>query len=126
MFLRLVPWLLTCGPLALTILAWVTLYRRRRQGWPKRVPMAALCITSANAAYAAFIYLYYSLKPGPDLPPWKDPETLDLAMLFLTAPIGIVVTITAAFLGAPEWLTAVLLLALLTLSLVGVMEGISV
>jgi hypothetical protein len=88
--------------------------------------MAALGIASANAAYAAFVYLYYSLKPSPWLPPWRDSETLDLALLFFTAPIGIIVTIVAAAKGAQKWLIAALVIALAMLSLVGVLEAISV
>jgi hypothetical protein len=126
MGLRLIPVLLTCGPLVLTVCVWARLYTRRRFGWPKPVVLAALGIASANAAYAAFVYLYYSLKPSQPLPPWKDPETLDLALLFLTAPIGIIVTIVAAAKGAQKWLIVALIIALVTLSLVGMLEGISV
>ena len=126
MALPLIPLLLTCGPLVLTVCVWARLYTRRRFGWPKPVAMVALGVATANAAYAAFVYLYYSLKPNPSLPPWKDPETLDLALLFLTAPIGIIVTIVAAAKGAQKWLITALLVALATLSLVGMLEGISV
>jgi hypothetical protein len=123
---RFIPLLLTCGPLVVLVCAWARLCIRRRLGWPKPVAIAALSIASANAAYAAFVYLYYSLKPSLWLPPWKDPETLDLALLFLTAPIGIIVTIVAAAQGAQKWLIAALAIALATLSLVGLLESISV
>jgi hypothetical protein len=49
-----------------------------------------------------------------------------LALLFLTAPIGIIVTIVAAAQGAQKWLIAALAIALATLSLVGLLESISV
>jgi hypothetical protein len=124
--LKLIPLLLTSGPLVLTVCAWARLYTQRRLGWPKPVAMAALGIASANATYAAFVYLYYSLKPSPWLPPWKDPETLDLGLLFLTAPTGIIVTIIAAARGAQKWLIVTLIIALATLSFVGLLEGSSV
>ena len=88
--------------------------------------MVALSIVSANAVYAAVTFLYYTFKPSPDLPPWKDPETLDLALLFLTAPIGIIASVVAAVRVGPKWLIVILITASAILMLVGMMEGVSV
>lgn len=126
MFSRAVPLILTCGPLALTVAAWAILVWTNRPRWPRPVQLVALSIVSANAVYATVTFLYYTFKPSPDLPPWKDPETLDLALLFLTAPIGIIASIVAAVRAGPKWLTAVLITASAILALVGMMEGVSV
>ena len=77
-------------------------------------------------AYAAYIFLRYTVKPSPFLPPWKDPETLDLGMLFLLAPIGLVSTGIAGMRGASRWIVIPLVVALFVLFFVGVLEGISV
>jgi hypothetical protein len=126
MFLRAVPFLLTCGPLALTVAAWAILVWKSRPRWPRPIQLVALSIVSANAVYAAVTFLYYTFKPSPNLPPWKDPETLDLASLFLTAPIGIIVSIVTAVRVGPKWLIAILITASAILMLVGMMEGVSV
>jgi peptidoglycan biosynthesis protein MviN/MurJ (putative lipid II flippase) len=126
MSLRTIPLLLTCGPLALTVFAGAIIVWKIRPRWPRPVQIAALSIVSANAAYAAATFLYYTLKPTPDLPPWKDPETLNLGLLFLTAPIGIIVSFVAAVRGAPKWPMAILIAASAILMLVGIMEAASV
>lgn len=100
--------------------------RKTRPRLPQPIQIVALSIVSANAVYAAVTFLYYTFKPSPSLPPWKDPETLDLAMLFLTAPIGIIVSIVAAVRAGPRWLIAILITASAILTLVGMMEGNSV
>ena len=66
------------------------------------------------------------MKPSPYLPPWKDPETLDLALLFLLAPLGIVSTVVAGLRGASKWVVVPLVVALVVLFLVGLLEGVSV
>lgn len=76
--------------------------------------------------YAAYIFVYYTMKPSPDLPPWKDPETLDLALLFLLAPIGLVSTVIAGVRGVSKWTVVPLVAALLVLFFVGLLEGASV
>jgi hypothetical protein len=77
-------------------------------------------------AYAAYIFLRYTVKPSPYLPPWKDPETLDLALLFFLAPIGLVATVIAGLRGASRWVVVPLVAALLVLFLVGLLEAASV
>jgi hypothetical protein len=78
------------------------------------------------AAYSAYIFIYYTLKPSPELPPWKDPMTLDLAMLLLLAPVGLIFSFWAAMTGASKWVVIPLLSALLVLGVVGCLEAVSV
>jgi hypothetical protein len=92
----------------------------------RRSALWAVSIVTANSAYAAVIYLYYSLKPPSALPPWKDPETLYLALLFLTVPVGIVLSMVAGCRGAAKWLVVSLLAVSLVLWFVGAIEGISI
>jgi len=66
------------------------------------------------------------LKPPSHLPPWKDPETLDLALFGLFAPLGLVTAFVAAVRGASKWVVLPLLVALSILTLVGFMEAMSV
>jgi hypothetical protein len=113
--------LLTCAPLALTLAAWGKVYWSRRRQWPQRLALVALCVVSANAAFAASSYLYYHLRlPSSSLPPWKDPETLNFGLLFLLAPIGMIIgVIAAARGGTPKWLICILELASLPLLVIG-------
>lgn len=78
------------------------------------------------SVYAAYIFVRYTVNPSPDLPPWKDPETLDLGLLFLLAPVGFVFTAIAGSRGASRVVVALLFVALLILFVVGILEGISV
>jgi hypothetical protein len=88
--------------------------------------LAALVIVSANAALAAGTFLWFKLRPSPFLPPWKDPETLQLAMLFFLAPVGMIVGLVAAAYGTPKWLIIPLQIASLPFLVVGFLEGVSV
>ena len=117
---RLIPYLLTCGPFVLALAAWTKLYWARQ--WPRPIALIALGILSANAALAAGTYLYYGFKPSP-LPPWQNPEILHLAMLFLLAPIGMIVGFVAAVRGAPKWLTCIVEIASVPLFIIGVMAS---
>jgi hypothetical protein len=75
-----------------------------------------------------FIYLHYSysLKPSAELPPWKDPETLDLSLLSFMAPVGIIATVVAAVRGTSKWLVVLFSITSLILLYVGVIDGVSV
>jgi len=101
---RLIPYILTCGPLLLTLAAWMRLYwapRNQRHA----LPLLALGIANANAALACGTFLYYELRPSFHfLPPWQDPEILQLGWLFLLAPIGMILGVVALVQGAPKWL----------------------
>jgi len=117
--------LLTCGPLALTLFGWTRLYRTRTQ--PNTLALVALGIVTANAAFAAWTCLYYTLRPTPYLPPWKDPEILNFGLLFLFAPIGMILgAISAGRRNAPRWLIALMEIASLPLLLLGIMGGCAV
>ena len=75
---------------------------------------------------AAFIYIHYTLNPPPNLPPWKDPETLDLGLLFLLGPAGFILALNAGQRGASRWVVVPLLAASSVLFLLGLLEGASV
>jgi hypothetical protein len=115
---RLIPYLLTCGPFVLTLAAWTKLYRARQPEWPRPIALIALGIVSANAALAAGTFLYYDFRPPP-LPPWQNPQTLTLGLLFLLAPIGMIVGFVAAVRGAPKWLICLVEVASVPLLVVG-------
>jgi len=84
-------------------------------------------MVSANAILAAATFLYYELRPPSHfLPPWQDPEVLQLGLLFLLAPIGIILGVVAGIHGAPKWLIAVVEIASVSLLVVGFMAGVSV
>jgi hypothetical protein len=67
--------------------------------------------------------LYYELRPPHFLPPWQDPEILQLGLLFLLAPIGMIVGLVALVRGAPKWLIGIVEIASLPLFVVGIMAG---
>ena len=97
---RLVLYMLTCGPLLLTIVAWLRLYVGRR--WPSALALLALGIVSANAVLAAGTFLYYELRSLSHLPPWEGPEILLLGLLILLAPIGMVLGGSLACVDRPS------------------------
>jgi hypothetical protein len=123
---RFIACILTCGSLLLTLAAWLKLYwapRHQRDA----LALSALAITSANAALACGTFLYYELRPPTRfLPPWQDPEILQLGLLFLLAPIGMILGVVAGVRGAPKWLIGVVEIASLPLFVVGLMAAITV
>jgi hypothetical protein len=125
MSLPIVPLLLTCGPLVLALFAGWKFWKEKQSRPLNGFTIWAVGIVIANASYAAFTFLRYFLWPS-NLPPWEDPGTLHLALLFLTAPLGIIICVVAALRGATLRLIGILLIASLILSCVGLMEGISV
>jgi hypothetical protein len=126
MRLLVVPLLLTCGPAVLSTFALVRTLKEYKRGQLRSLPLWAVGGAWLITTYAAYIFLYYTVKPSPDLPPWKDPETLDLGLLFLLAPIGLALTVIAGVRGASRWAVVPLVAALLVLFLVGLLEGVSV
>jgi hypothetical protein len=116
---RLIPCLLTCGPLLLTLGAWIKLYLTRRAQWPRLIALVSLGIATVSATLAAGTFLYYEFRPPSELPPWKDPETLNLALLALLAPIGMILGLVAGIRGAPKWLICIVEIASLPLLVVG-------
>jgi hypothetical protein len=97
-----------------------------KRGDVRKLALGAVVGAWLITAYAGYIFLRYSVRPSPDLPPWKDPETLGLALLFLLAPIGFVSTIIAGLRGASRRVVIPLVAALLILFFVGLLEGASV
>lgn len=123
---ELIGYLLTCGPFVLIFAAWVRVYRARQQAWPRPIALAALGITTANAALAAGEYLRLQFRTAVWLPTWKDPQILTLGMLFFLAPIGTIVGFLALARGAPKWLVCVVEIASLPLLVIGFFAAVSV
>lgn len=126
MRLFLVPLCLTCGPAVLSSFALVRGLKEYNSGRLRAFPLSAVCGIWLITAYAAYTFLRYTLRPAPDLPPWKDPQTLDLALLFLLAPIGFLLALIAGLRGATRWVIVPLVAALLVLFFVGLLEAASV
>jgi hypothetical protein len=126
MELLVVPLLLTCGPAVLSTFSVVKTMQDYRGGHVRASPLWAIGGAWLVAVYAAAVFLYYTVRPSPNLPPWKDPETLDLALLFVLAPVGLIAGALAAFRGASRWAVIPLVAALLVLFFVGLLEGASV
>jgi|ERR1700733_225453 len=126
MRLLLVPLFLVCGPAALSTFALVRALKEYRGGQLRAFPLWLVGGAWLISAYAALIFLRYTVKPSPYLPPWKDPETLYLALLFLLAPIGLIAGVIAGLRGASRWVVIPLVAALVVLSLVGFLEAASV
>lgn len=123
----LVPTLLTCGPWLLSSTALAETFVRYRKG--QLQPSVAWLVAGAwlVSAYGAYVFVRYTaVPPAGSPPPWKDPETLDLAMLIFLAPIGMGLTRAARVRGASRWTVVALLVSQIVLFAVGMMEGISV
>ena len=111
--------LFSCGPLVLALAAWIGLRWVRVQQRP-RLAVVTLGIVTANATFATWVYVYYRLHaPSASLPPWKDPQILDFGLLFLLAPIGMIVGGIAASRGTAKWLVWVLEVASIPLLVLG-------
>jgi len=124
---RLTLYMLTCGPLVLTLIAWAKLHWQRQRQPPNALALVALGMASANAALAATTFLYYELRPPSHfVPPWQDPEILQLGLLLLLAPIGMILGVVAGVRGAPKWLVVVVEIASVPLLIVGFMAGVAV
>ena len=117
---------LTCGPFFLMLAAWASVFSGRRQRLGAAV-LTALCVTSANAAFSAGLFLYYHCKPpSPVLPPWQDPEVLSFGLLCLFAPAGMILGFAAALRGAPKWLIFILEIASVPMLVVGLFASAAV
>jgi hypothetical protein len=99
--------------------AWVVLYQRRQASTLLPIGFIALGFATANALLAAGTFAYYELRPSGFRPPWEDPEVLHLALLFLLAPVAMVLGAVAAVRGAPKWLVGLVELASVPLLVVG-------
>jgi hypothetical protein len=114
------------GPLLLILAAWIKLYMARKKSRPSTPALTALIIASANAAFAVRNFLHHHFKPGPYLPPWKDSEILNFGLLFLTAPIGMIVAFIAALRGAQGWVTWMVEISSLLLLTIGFFAAASI
>ncbi len=123
---RAILYIFTCSPLVLILAAWVKVYWAREWKWGNAFALIALSIVTVNAIYGAATLLYYESGPPSHLPPWNDPEILDLGLLSLLAPFGMILGGVAAFTGAPKWLTCIVEIASLPLFVVGLMAGSAV
>jgi hypothetical protein len=112
---RFILYIVTCGPLLLTLAAWMRLYLAPRDQ-RHALALLALGIASANAALACGTLLYYEFRPlSHFLPPWQDPEILHLGLLFLLAPVEMILGVVAGVQGAPKWLMGIVEIASLPL-----------
>ena len=109
----------TCGPALLMCMAWAAILVRIKRQSPTLLGAVALAVATANAALAAGIVLYYEARPASNLPPWKDPEIMDLGLLFLSAPIAMALAMWAGSRGAPKWLAWTIGLGSVPLMLIG-------
>ena len=117
---------LTCGPLFLTLAAWAKLLWRPGKR-PCAIALIALGVVSANAAFTAGSFVYYHFRPpSPLLPPWQDPEILNFGILFLLAPIGMILGVVAANRDEPKWLILMVETASIPMLLVGLFAGMAV
>jgi hypothetical protein len=114
---RLILFLLTCGPFVLTLYAWIKVRQERQR--PRAVALMALGIVTANAALAAGTFLRYQFRSSVRPPPWENPQVLTFGMLFLLAPIGMIVGLVAALRGCPKWLICIVEIASVPLLMVG-------
>ena len=114
---RLVPCLLSCGPLVLTLAAWAKLYLSRPR--PRTIALVALGVVTANATLAAVEFARFELRPHRFIPGWEDPQVLSIAMLMLFAPIGMFLGLLSAGRGTPKWLTLIVEIASIPLVIMG-------
>jgi hypothetical protein len=114
---RLIFFMLTCGPFVLTLYAWIKIHRERHR--LSAVSLSALGVVTANAALAVGAFLCYQLRSSARPPPWEDIQVLTLGMLFLLAPIGMIVGLVAALRGCPKWLICIVEIASVPLLMVG-------
>ena len=116
---QLILYSFTCGPALLMFAAWFPILRQVKRQSPTLLGVIALAVATANAVLAACTVLYYEARPAPYLPPWKDPEIMDLGLLFLSAPIGIALAMGAGSRGAPKWLVWTVGLGSVPLMIIG-------
>ena len=108
------------GPAGILAITWIGVLVTWKRTRPSKLMLVALAITSVAAAWAMPAYILYDSQTY-DLPPWKDPETLDLGLLFLMAPVSAILAAVAAVRGAPKWLVAAVEIASIQLAFIGFM-----
>jgi hypothetical protein len=117
--------MLTCGPVVLALGAWTKLYWSRQR--PGIYGLVALGVVTANAGLAAGSFLRYRLKSSASwVPGWEDPQVLTMGLLFLLAPLGMILGLVAGACGAPKWLIGIVEIASLPLLVVGYLASLAV
>lgn len=122
----LVGLVLACGPLVLALFSCVSLLRMSGRGGLESSSLCATGAVTISSGYAAYIFLRYSLGPPLNLPVWKDPEILHLAMCFFLGPIGFILSAIAGGRGAPRRVVLPLMVASVVLFLVGLLATAAV
>jgi hypothetical protein len=115
--MRIVPWLLMFTPLAVLLVAWVIVYRRRQVKTLRLVGVVALGLATANALFGASTFAYYAIR--------ARPEASALGLLFLSTPFPMVLGVVAAVRGTPKWLMGLVELASVPLLVVGLLVAAS-
>jgi hypothetical protein len=116
---NLLPLVMVCGPSLVVMATWVATLVQVQRIQVRPITWVALGVVTANAFWASYIYFFYRLHPSPWQAPWRDPQILNYALLFLMAPIGMLLTFVAAARGAPKWLFWALELSSAPLLLIG-------
>ena len=117
-------YLLTFGPLALAIYGWLRLLSPDERDRLGTTGLLALAFASANALISSAVVLYFAIHPTPiNVPPWKDRQILDLALLILSAPIGMLLGLVAAIRRAPKWLVSIVEGASVPLLVIGMLAA---
>lgn len=117
-------YLLTFGPLALTLYAWTRFLSARERQRVRTSALVALGLATANALMSSGIVLYYAIHPTPPtVPPWEDPLVLDFALLLLLALVGALLGLLALIRGSAKWLVAVVEVASAALVFLGIMAA---
>jgi hypothetical protein len=121
-----IGWLLNLSPVAITSCAWVIVYRRRQSLSLRPVGYSALGVATANALWAAGWFCYFEVRPYRFIPPWQDPAVLNLGMLFLLAPVAMILGFVAGAKGVPKWLVGLIELSSLPLLASGLFASAAV
>lgn len=118
--------LFSCGPLFVSMAAWLYLVRTRR--WPRPVTIAALSVLTLNALVAVRSFVVLSLRSSAKAPPpWQDVAVLTTALLFFLAPVGMILGLVAAGRReSPAWMIVLIEVASLPLMALGVLATMAV
>ncbi len=113
-------WVFSCGPLAITVAAWIRFLMSKRDKTVHSPGFISLMMVSANTTFAAYLAIRYTIYPVDSAaPPWENGEQMGFAGLFFLAPIGMIVTAIGGFRGVSKWLVLLLELASLLLVVIG-------
>ena len=97
---------------------------RRRNERPNVLSLFALLFATGNALWAIDC-TWQALVEQANTPPWKG-ANLDMGLLALTAPLGMLAGPFLFARGIPRWLVLLLEMALAPLALLGFLAAVSV